>query len=413
MGSILTSLRDGRWLTADRLWRIAAVLAGIALVATAADFRAHVSHGLTDRAGEHLARDFVNYWTGPRLLLEGKATLAYDTKAYIAYQRDLIAPAGEFKMYSYPPTAMLLALPLAWLGFIPGLALWSLAGLAWCAALLGRLLGRREGVIAAVAAPATFVNAISGQNGQFSAGILCGGLMLVERRPWIAGLLLGCLCYKPQMAVLLPVALAAGGHWRCFLATGAAALALVAASAVVAGAEAWTGFLHQTTLQRALMETAHTFWHRMPTMFAAMRTMGAPVAAAYAVQIVSAALAAVAVALAWRGRGSVAVKSATLVIATYLATPYAWDYDLVAVTFAVAWLSLDAARTRFLAWEKLTLAILAAMPLAIGPLTLEIGLQLGPFALWAGLGFALRRALAPVAAGTAEPRGAETDPAGA
>ena len=47
-----------------------------------------------------------------------------------------------------------------------------------------------------------------------TAGVFAAGVALVERRPWVAGVCLGALCYKPHFGLLIPVALIAGGHWR-------------------------------------------------------------------------------------------------------------------------------------------------------------------------------------------------------
>jgi len=41
-------------------------------------------------------------------------------------------------------------------------------------------------------------------------------VMLVER-PILAGVLIGCLAYKPQFGLLIPLVLIAGSHWRAFI----------------------------------------------------------------------------------------------------------------------------------------------------------------------------------------------------
>src|SRR5258706_16321345 len=72
----------------------------------------------------------------------------------------------------------------------------------------------RGALLLALAAPAVFVNAVRGQNGTWTAALCGGGLSLLERRPLLAGGLLGLLIYKPQLGLLIPVALLAGRHWR-------------------------------------------------------------------------------------------------------------------------------------------------------------------------------------------------------
>jgi hypothetical protein len=222
--------------------------------------------------------------------------------------------------------------------------------------------------------------------------------MLLGRRPILAGLVLGCLCYKPQMGVLLPVALAAGGYWRTFLVTGATVIGLAGISTLALGPEIWSAFLQQMGVQRWLLEEGDTMWHRMPTAFAMLRKLGAGVGFSHAAQIAVGLLAACAVGVAWRGRAPFGVKASVLVLATFLATPYAWDYDLVALTFVVVWIGIEAGRTRFLAYEKAALALLIVMPLLIGPLSVASGLQFGPIVLVLALAYAAKRALSPALA---------------
>src|SRR3546814_5650024 len=45
-----------------------------------------------------------------------------------------------------------------------------------------------------------------------SAAILLAGLHQLDRRPLVAGVLFGCMAYKPHLAVLLPVALLVAGR---------------------------------------------------------------------------------------------------------------------------------------------------------------------------------------------------------
>ena len=65
-----------------------------------------------------------------------------------------------------------------------------------------------------LAAPVTLICLTHGHNGFLTALLLGGGLMLLDERPFVAGLLLGCLIYKPQFALVLPPLLLAGWNWR-------------------------------------------------------------------------------------------------------------------------------------------------------------------------------------------------------
>lgn len=391
---VLDAFREAAWLTPERAmrWGIGFVLMSLGLLAL--HVATHTAAGLTDAAGEPLGGDFINYWSGARLATQGQTSLAYDHRWFHAFEQATLGPGSSFKIYGYPPIAMLLSLPLAPFGFVAALILWTLAGAALCFALLRRLVGWRAAAVAVVGAPAAFLNIQTGQNGYFTAALLAGGLMLIERRPAVAGICLGCLAYKPQLALLLPLALAAGGTWRAFAAAAATVAALTLASLVLFGPATWAGFFDQMVLQRQLLEYGTSFWHRMPTVFAAARVLGAPIALSYLAQLVSGAAAALAVVAVWRSPPPTELKAAALVLAAFLATPYAWDYDMVALIFAAAWLAREATRRGFLPWERAMLALQLLAPLLQMVTTKFAGLQLGPVVLWATLLLVVRRAQA-------------------
>jgi len=249
--------------------------------------------------------------------------------------------------------------------------------------------------LATVGAPAAFWNLMSGQDGYFTAALLGSGLTLVERRPVVAGALLGTLCYKPQFGILLPIALAAGGYWRAFAASAGWIALLVVASTILFGPETWPAFLHRMDLQRRLMELGMWSWMRMPSVFAMMRLVGAGLFAAYLAQVVSALAAAVAVGALWRGRCPLGVKAAGLAVAVFLATPHAWDYDTLVLVFAAALLANAAAATGFWPWEKIAILALLTLPaLTLAPAKL-LGLQIAPILLWLTMALILRRGLVP------------------
>jgi hypothetical protein len=378
----LNALADAPWLTEQRIRRVALIFAGLTLVTLAGSAWFHTRAGVTSAAGEYLGADFINYWAGAHLAAHGHAAAAYDIDGFMAWQRAHSASNAQVKWYSYPPTALLLSLPLALFGFKTGLVAWLVAGWGVCFLLLKRILSWPAAMLASFAAPASFINALSGQNGQFSAALLCGGVLLLDSNPLMAGLLFGLLCFKPHLAILVPVALAAGGYWRAFAASAITALAVTAASLLLFGDGAWLAFLHNAPLNTWLMEQNTGLWHRMPTVFAMTRFLGGPVIAAYGLQIVSAIAAIILVIRCWRSAVSTGTKGAVLVLATFVATPYAWDYDLVSLTFAIAWLAADGLKNGFRPWEKSLLAFAGAIPLILSPLGAATHLQIGPLVLW-------------------------------
>ena len=392
----LDFLKHAPWLTAERitLWATAFSLAWIGTLAW--DAITHTRLGVTNDVGEYFGRDFINYWSGARLAVQGRAAMAYDLRFFYAFQRAFAGPLAEWKFYGYPPVAMLLSAPLAGLPFMAALALWTVGGMGLCAFALSRRTEWRWAWRAAIGSPAAFLNFMGGQNGYFTAALLGSGLLLVERRPVLAGVLLGLLCYKPQMGLIIPVALLAGGHGRAFLSAAVTVTALVAASAFFLGLDAWNGFLVQMHFQRVLiMESNNLLVHRMPTVFCMVRLLGGGVGAAYGAQIVSALPAGVIVIILWWKNCALNVRVAAAALAAFLVTPYAWDYDMVVLIFAVVGLVQEGQRTGFLPWEKITWLAVVILPLPMMALGKLWGLPLGPPVLWLALLLVFRRGMTP------------------
>jgi hypothetical protein len=378
-------------------WGSAAAAAALALIADAVANRSALS--LIAIAAGPLGGDFANYYTGALAAAGGHASLVYDQAWFYALEAKAAAGAAWLPVarlavfYSYPPVALLLTLPLVLLPLVPAMLCWVVLGAAVCFALLRRLVGWQAAALASVGAPAAVFNLIGGQNGFVTAALLAGGMSVLERRPLAAGVCFGCLAYKPQMAVLLPFALAAGGCWRAFCAAAITALSLGCATVALFGAASWAAFLAQAGWQRHILESSVGYWHRMPTAFAMLQELGAPIAACYAAQAVSALCALAAILFVWRSAASGEIKAAALAVATFLATPYAWDYDAVVLIFAAAWLAREGRRAGFLAWERIAIVGLLVMPAVTLAVSLAAGIQLGPVILWLVLLLLARRAL--------------------
>ena len=395
-GAFIKALKYGDWLNSDRVWLWARAFSCAWVFLLIFDFVTHSTHGITNAEGEHIGRDFINYWAGAKEALAGKASGVYDWDGFNSFEQSLIGTPSEAKMYSYPPALLLLTLPLGFLPFIPAFLLWSGLGVAMTTMLVRAQTGWRWQLafLAAFAAPASVWNLVAGQNGFLSAAFFAGGLLMLERqRPIVAGILIGFLCYKPQLGLLVPIALLAGREWRAFFAAAATVVVILATTYFAFGLDAWLAFLHQMKIQSAMLESQ--VWMRMPTVYSGLRVLGVANGLSFAAQALSTLLAAGVVAKIWFSQSPYTVKIPALCLAAFLATPYAWDYDMVVLTFAVLWLLREGEKTGFRPWEKFTwmLVILLPTPLMAG--AQYLGVQPGPFVLWFALMLVLRRVLQP------------------
>jgi hypothetical protein len=374
-----SATRTGSLFEPARLKMIAQCWIVIACIAYVLDLLQQTRDGLSDGVRRPFGDDFVNYWSGAFLAAHGRAAEIYDFLAFHVFEESVTGPAIQSYHYSYPPVLLLLTLPLAFIPYVPALGVWLIA--TWYGFYRAlRLTSEQSVLLLSLAAPALFVNAVGGQNGALTAALLGGGLVLLDRRPVAAGVLFGCLAYKPHLALMLPFALIAGRRWLTVGVAGATAILLIVASVVVFGLHLWLDYAANLAQLRAvILEDGTGVWHRMLSVFVFARRLGADVATAYALQGTCAALAAIFVARSWWRDDPPHVRNAVLILGTCLATPYLQDYDLVMSAFVVVWLKAEEEHSRIPAtWLRAAMAVMLLLPLMAAPLGKLTGLALGP-----------------------------------
>jgi hypothetical protein len=407
MGNWASSTAD--WLSRERLRRLAFVWIAATAAAAVLHLWSETRLGLTNGHGNPLGEDFINYWSGAVLAARGQWRAVYDFAAFHAFERNAAGGPIDLYHYSYPPVMLMLSAPLACLPYVAALVAWSAAGWAAFAFALRRIWPSPSSTLYALAVPAVFANLMTGQNGLFSAAILGLGLSLLPGRPVVAGALFGALfALKPQLALLLPVALLAERNWRALAAMLCCALILAAATVPLYGWPIWSAYAERiAVLRHAILENGAT-WPYMPSIFVMARRLSAPVGAAYAAQALASLGLAALVLWAW-SRKTLArpTKNALLALCVPLATPYIQNYDLAIAALAPVWL-LSAAPAGDPLRGKILLASAAvlAAPMVVAFLARLSGAQLGWLLLLPALWLSARDCLAsrPVAQTRALPQ---------
>lgn len=402
--ALVAALRDGRWLTRERMRLIA--LAVLAASTIGVGYLVATANGLNDFQGRPLGTDFSNVYAAGTYVLEGRPEAPFDPPRHHARQKQMFGDATPFFGWHYPPFFLFVAAALALLPYVPALVVWQAATLplyllAIRAILFsglplkggGRSRSDREGVDAveptrsppgarreptsplqgevrwlwlllALAYPAVFINLGHGHNGFLTAALVGAALLLLDRRPICSGMLIGLLAYKPQFGVLIPLVLAVTGRWRAFAAAAATVAVLALLTTIVFGPEVWRAFLESTRFTRiVVLEAGDTGWHKIQSVFSWVRMWGGSVPLAYAVQGAVLAVLAGALVLLWRSQAAYPLKAAALIIALILATPYSLDYDLMVLAPAIAFLAADGLKRGFQPYEKTALAFLWFVPL--------------------------------------------------
>ena len=393
MAPFWQELRSGRWLTADRMRAYSLILLGFYAIAIVGWIA--LSDGLIDRNGKPIGTDFSNVYAAGSLTWQGRPADAYEPSLQHAAEKAVFAGREvPFYGWHYPPfffavAVLVAAVPYAW-----GLSIWLVASFAAYLAAIRAILPRPETLLIAAAFPAVFINIGHGQNGFLTAALLGGALHWLDRRPWLAGVLIGLLAYKPQFGVLIPVALIASARWNVIGAAIATIAALVALSFATLGAGVWHAFADSMNFtQTVVLEQGGTGWEKIQSIFSAARMWGANVSTAYAIQGTLLATLAASIAWLWHSDAAFELKAASLAAGSLLATPYVLDYDLVVLALAIAFLARHGLRHGFRDFEISLLAAAWIVPLLSRGIAGSTGIPLGLMVLFAIYAAILRRAV--------------------
>jgi Glycosyltransferase family 87 len=402
MTHIWQGLRSGEWLTAARARGYSLILLGLCAIAMAGWIA--LSDGLIDRNGKPLGTDFSNVYAAGSLTWQGRPADAYDPARQHAAEKAVFGGRDvPFYGWHYPPFFFAIAVLVAAVPYGWGLSIWLVASLAAYLAVMRAILPRPETLLIAAAFPAVLVNIGHGQNGFLTAALLGGALHWLDRRPWLAGVLIGLLVYKPQFGVLIPVALLAGGRWSSIAAAAATVAALAAVSFVTLGGGVWHAFTDSMTFtQTIVLEQGNTGWEKIQSVFSAARMWGLGVDAAYAAQLALALMLAASLAWLWHNDAAFELKAAGLASASLLATPYVLDYDLVVLGIAIAFFARHGLRRGFRDYEISLLAAAWMVPLLTRGVAGATGIPLGLLAMLTLYVFVLRRAVLDRVAATAD-----------
>ncbi|HUF88344.1 MAG TPA: glycosyltransferase family 87 protein [Thermohalobaculum sp.] len=288
--------------------------------------------------------DFVAFWAAARLALAGQPLAAFDPAALFA-AAELAGEAPKNLLWLYPPGFLALIAPL---GALPHWAAWSVFVLVSAAALARAARAPAAGLPGGwrlmVVSPLLLMGVFDiGQTSALWAAALIAALWsLRQGRPAMAGLCIALLTLKPQLGLLIPVALAADRQWRTIgWATGFAAIILLA-STLLFGAAYWPQFLAALAEVTDRLEAGTSSMTKLVSFYGFARMSGLGHGAALWIQWPAAVALAAAVAWVWSRRDTGPdLKAALLCAAIPLATPYAYYYEMTTTLAAGLFLARD------------------------------------------------------------------------
>lgn len=284
-------------------------------------------------------RDFMHFYVQGVVAREHNAAALYDMAA-MGRMVPRLVPLTHESTYPpvYGPQVSVFFLPFASLSYHAARNLWVLISFvvyALCCYAIWRVCPRLRDrpwsvLLLLVAAPALhytlgFVQISAIALVCFTAAFLA----LRADRPFLAGLAIGSLIYKPPLGIAAAVVFVAAGEWAVVAGAAVAAVAQLAIGCAYWGPSILGPYVAALTRIPDVaygMEPYRYHMHSWRAFFDLLRLPPRAALAAYAVAAIATLAAAVA---CWRSRAPLVLRFAVLLLATVLVDPHLYAYDLV------------------------------------------------------------------------------------
>jgi len=388
----LAGVGPGSWLTPKRLRAHAAILA---VCLWSLYVWTLATPGLRDRNGNLKGTDFLHLYTLGSLAAAHRGADLYNMNAQALLAAERVPQAvGIRYLPLYPPQVSILFMPMADFSYGWALTLWwGCSALVYgiCCYSIWRACPNLRGeggtlVVLAIAYPAFFHLIAWGQTSALALG--CFTLMffaLRGKREFLAGLILGCLIFKPQLGLAAAVVFVCLGVWKAVAGAAFSAVAQLAVGVLYYGIQPLREWFHTLANVRTLMPwlepkpyqtySLRTFWSMLvpwPDFALGLYGLSAIVVLGFTIAV-------------WKHAPPVplALRYPALLLATVLVAPHLTVYDLVilapAFLLLADWIAgqIDSSSSR---WLGTVLYLVYVLPL-LGPLARWTHVQLAVIAM--------------------------------
>lgn len=306
-------------------------------------------------------QDFITFRVAATMALEGRAAEAYQLPLFTAGLEALVGQPGPFWLnWPYPPSFTLILVPFALLPYGAAWIAWLLATGGCLAAVMRSSPLLQQGIAFVFAAPASLVVVLKGQNSFLSAALMTGFLVMMDRKPWVSGVFLGLLTYKPHLGAVIPLLLIVLRRWDIILSATVTALAFAGLSMAVFGPAIWIDFLWSVFAVADTFMTPDGALPSMQTIYAtaAMMVGKVPAGMLHAAVLLAATLVAIRI---LRAQADAGARAAAIIAVSLLAPPYGFQHDGVLLAVAGAFL-LGAPANRPWRWEAALVTAAVLLP---------------------------------------------------
>ena len=328
--------KSAAWINQHRI-RVHAILLVLCLWGVcAADY---ATPGIFDRAGNIKFQDFIQFPISARLIAEGRISSLYDTQVLNQQIRAIAGNTKAYLEFYQAPQIVLPFMALSRFSFLTQATIWVTLSLLIYFSCLYELWKACSALkpypklvaLCAAAYPPLFHFFVRGQLSVLILLCFTGAYLAFRaRRDWLAGIALGCLVFKPQFLVAIPVVLLAAQAWKALAGLIISAAAQLAFSLVFFGQAVLRTYvsvlLHhasqpELSLSPDQMHSLRAFW-------ALLIPSASIVWVLYFLSCVAAVSLAAAI---WKSSSPLTLRFSALTLAAVLVNPHLFVYDLLAL----------------------------------------------------------------------------------
>lgn len=341
--------------------------------------------------GKPVGGDFATFWAASKMILAGQSSNIYDEKKLYDVQKKVTGLDQFLPIISYPPVGVLFIAPLSLFPYLVSLILWLGSTLLVFLFVLKRIAPHPLTLWVGITFPGTFGNFVNGNNGFLSAIFIGGGLLFMESFPFIGGLFFGLLTYKPHLAILIPLVLIAGRHWRVLLGMIVSVICLNLVAVSIFGYEIYLVFLKRVPVPFEYLEKGLFPLYQIQSFFGASLLMGIDPLFSRIFYGTIAMFVAVVVLWIWtRKNAPFYFRASALVLGILLVTPHLCSHDLAILALPLAWVGFRIYKEKGRWWNQAFLGLCWFIPLFSHHIASVTKIQIMPFFLLGLLIFILR-----------------------
>jgi hypothetical protein len=315
--------------------------------------------------------DFLAMWTGGHLAATHPLQI-YDPSIVDHAQAWLLGPAAHDRPFPYPPDSLLVFQPLGALPFWPAAVIWMGGTIAAFCLVVAGLQPRYRGLVLTLTllAPGAIWATLSGQCVFLTGALAIAGIAQLERRPVLAGVLLGAAAaFKPTVLLMAPAALIGGRHWLSLIVSGFSGLAFVVLSALIWGPALWLTWFAYAPRYLAAITANPAYVTAIVAPAGLAARLGLSGSSLLIWRLAFAGAGCLAAVLVFRRSKALWPRLTALFGASLIATPYAMNYEttLLLPGAVLALLNVWGARARGFAFAAYWALAFAGLPV-VGPL---------------------------------------------